>query len=298
MREILYLSLFYGLKFVFGILPKRALFALLKLLSKLYKNIDKRHTKVMRANLKMCFKDKNESEIETLIAQTYFNFGLFGAEFLLNENDTKEQILAKTSFENQEILLDALSTNRPIIVQTAHYGNWELFSLAMAARFGAVSIIGRALDSKAMNRLLERKRTRFDIELIEKKGAAKPVIKALKEHRLLGILVDQNTGISEGLECSFFGHKIIHTHAASVFASKMDALIIPAFIQRDGERFKIVFYDKIDVSELSAKFGKEEALKIATQAQSDATQKQIAKKPDEYFWMHRKFKYFYKEIYA
>lgn len=298
MREMLYLSLYYSLRFIFGILPKKALFAFLKLLAKFYKNIDKRHTAVMRANLKMCFKDKNEAQIEELIFKTYLNFGLFGAEFLLNENTTKEQILAKVSFENEEILLNALKTNRPIIVQTAHYGNWELFSLAMAARFGAVSIIGRALDSKAMNKILEQKRTRFDIELIEKKGAAKGVIKALKEHRLLGILVDQNTSKDEGVECSFFGHKIIHTHAASVFASKMDALIIPAFIQRDGQRFKIIFYPQIDVNAMIRDFGKDAAIQKATQMQSDATQNQIAKKPDEYFWMHRKFKFFYKEIYA
>ena len=49
---------------------------------------------------------------------------------------------------------------------------------------------------------------------------------------------------------------------------------------------------------LSQNHSKEEALRLATQAQSDATAAQISKKPDEYFWMHKKFKCFYKDSYA
>ena len=255
----------------------------------------------MRVNLKMCFATLKDDEIEKLIKKNYYNFALFGAEFLLNQNITKEQILSKISFENEELFNSVLSQNRPIIVQTAHYGNWELFSLAMAARYGAVSIIGRALDSAKMNEILSTNRTRFDIELIDKKSAVKQALKALNNRRLLGILVDQNTAKNEGLECEFFSHKIMHTHAASVFASKSGAIIIPAFIERDESKddsFKIVFYEPIDMQVLSQNHSKEEALKLATQAQSDATAAQISKKPDEYFWMHKKFKCFYENSYA
>ena len=255
----------------------------------------------MRVNLKMCFTTLKDDEIERLIKKNYYNFALFGAEFLLNQNTTKEQILSKISFENEELFNSVLSQNRPIIVQTAHYGNWELFSLAMAASYGAVSIIGRALDSAKMNEILSANRTRFDIELIEKKSAVKQALKALNNRRLLGILVDQNTAKNEGLECEFFSHKIMHTHAASVFASKSGAIIIPAFIERNESKddsFKIVFYEPIDMQVLSQNHSKEEALRLATQAQSDATAAQISKKPDEYFWMHKKFKCFYENNYA
>ena len=259
----------------------------------------------MRVNLKMCFASLKDDEIERLIKKNYYNFALFGAEFLLNQNTTKEQILSKISFENEELFNSVLSQNRPIIVQTAHYGNWELFSLAMAARYGAVSIIGRALDSAKMNEILSTNRTRFDIELIDKKSAVKQALKALNNRRLLGILVDQNTAKNEGLECEFFSYKIMHTHAASVFASKSGAIIIPAFIERNESKdnskddsFKIVFYEPIDMQVLSQNHSKDEALRLATQAQSDATAAQISKKPDEYFWMHKKFKCFYENNYA
>lgn len=301
MLDYFYLGLYNFARFVVKALPKRALKSFLRALSSAFYTIDKKHTNIMRVNLKMCFATLKDDEIERLIKKNYYNFALFGSEFLLNQNTTKEQILSKISFENEELFNSVLSQNRPIIVQTAHYGNWELFSLVMAARYGAVSIIGRALDSGKMNEILSANRTRFDIELIEKKSAVKPVLKALNNRRLLGILVDQNTAKSEGLECEFFSHKIMHTHAASVFASKSGAIIIPAFIERDESKddsFKIVFYEPIDMQVLSQNHSKDEALRLATQAQSDATAAQISKKPDEYFWMHKKFKCFYEDSYA
>lgn len=301
MLDYFYLGLYYALRFLVKIAPKCVLKGFLKSLASTFYHLDKKHTNIMRVNLKMCFASLKDDEIERLIKKNYYNFALFGAEFLLNQNTTKEQILSKISFENEELFNSVLSQNRPIIVQTAHYGNWELFSLAMAARYGAVSIIGRALDSAKMNEILSANRTRFDIELIEKKSAVKQVLKALNNRRLLGILVDQNTAKNEGLECEFFSHKIMHTHAASVFASKSGAIIIPAFIERDESKddsFKIVFYEPIDMQVLSQNHSKEEALRLATQAQSDATAAQISKKPDEYFWMHKKFKCFYENNYA
>lgn len=301
MLDYFYLGLYYALRFFVKISPKCVLKGFLKSLASAFYHLDKKHTNIMRVNLKMCFASLKDDEIERLIKKNYYNFALFGAEFLLNQNTTKEQILSKISFENEELFNSVLSQNRPIIVQTAHYGNWELFSLAMAARYGAVSIIGRALDSAKMNEILSANRTRFDIELIDKKSAVKQALKALNNRRLLGILVDQNTAKNEGLECEFFSHKIMHTHAASVFASKSGAIIIPAFIERDESKddsFKIVFYEPIDMQVLSQNHSKEGAIKLATQAQSDATAAQISKKPDEYFWMHKKFKCFYKDSYA
>ena len=301
MLDYFYLGLYHALRFLVKISPKCVLKGFLKSLASAFYHLDKKHTNIMRVNLKMCFASLKDDEIERLIKKNYYNFALFGAEFLLNQNTTKEQILSKISFENEELFNSVLSQNRPIIVQTAHYGNWELFSLAMAASYGAVSIIGRALDSAKMNEILSANRTRFDIELIEKKSAVKQALKALNNRRLLGILVDQNTAKNEGLECEFFSHKIMHTHAASVFASKSGAIIIPAFIERNESKddsFKIVFYEPIDMQVLSQNHSKEEALRLATQAQSDATAAQISKKPDEYFWMHKKFKCFYENNYA
>ncbi|WP_033915720.1 lipid A biosynthesis lauroyl acyltransferase [Campylobacter sputorum] len=291
----IYLISFYVLKFIINILPNFAINGFANLVGILAYYIDKTHRKIVMINLNLCYGDSLSLKEKTQIAKnTYINFAKFGIDFIKNQNTTKEKILNKVSFKNEEILINALKTNRPIIVQTAHYGNWELFSLAMAAKFGAVSIIGRSLDSKVMDKILTKNRTQFNIELIEKSNAAKSIIKALKNRRLVGILTDQNTAKKDGIEVSFFKKRALHTPAASIFAQKMNALIIPAFIYKNSnKKDEICFFKAIDIKT----FQKENAIQKATQLQSDATQKIIEFKPDEYFWFHKRFKHFYEEIY-
>lgn len=248
------------------------------------------------ANLNFCFPQFSKEKHEEIVRATYLNFGFFASEFLRNQKLNKAQILQKTHFINENLLIDALKTARPIIVTTAHQGNWELFSVAMAAKFGAISVVGRKLDSAVMDEILSEKRRKFDIELIDKKGGAKDILRALKNGRILGILVDQNTAKSDGLECEFFGRKILHTPSAGILAQKTNALIICAFVRKNTQNLRdtdIVFTRTIDVKTLG-----ENAIIKATQIQSDETQNFIAQDPREYFWFHKKFKHFYEEIYA
>ena len=297
MRDIFYLALYYILKFILFISPDFLLNPFLDLIAKIFYKFDKKHTKIIRANLNFAYKDELSSEQkESIVKNVYKNYAKFAINFIKNQNTTKEKVLKKVEFKNLEIFTNALKSGRPIIVQTAHYGEWELFSLAMAAKFGAVSIVGRALDSSVMQKILKANRTQFNIELIDKSGGAKRILKAIKDKRLLGILVDQNTAKSDGIEIEFFGKKALHTPAVSVFAQKTDALIIPAFIKTSEENNKIneiYFFEPIDIRN----FDKDEAILKATQAQADATESFIRQKPDEYFWFHKRFKHFNEEIY-
>ena len=187
-----------------------------------------------------------------------------------------------------------MKSGRPIIVTTAHFGQWELFSLAMAARFGAVSVLGRKLDSKSMDKILSANRSQFDVELIDKDGGAKDILKALKARRIVGILVDQNTAPKDGIKVRFFDKDVLHTPAASVLAQKTNALIINAFIyQKDENISEVCFSPAIDIN----KFNKEEAVQKVTQMQCSACEEMVRARPEEYFWFHKRFKRFYEKEY-
>ena len=289
-----YLFLYKFFNFVVHALPNKIVLGFLNFIAFCFYIFDKKHYKIMSVNLGFCFPNLNKNEIDKIIKSTYKNFAFFAYDFLKNQNLDKEQILAKVNFINSHFLENALGLGRPIIVQTAHYGNWEITSLAMAAKYGKVAIVGRRLKSAVMSEILRKKREKFGIELIDKKGGAKQMISVLKKGIMLGILVDQDAGF-EGIECEFFGKRIMHTPVASVFAQKLNALIVPAFARRNLENPNLTdfeFYEPIDINEISGN-----AVQIATQMQSDATKKVIEAKPDEYFWMHRKFRHFYDESY-
>jgi len=284
------------LKFLIFILPSSLQNLLAKFLAFAFMKLKKKRFHIVMTNLNLAFGESKTKEEKLEIAKKcYYNFAKYlGINFILNQNTTKQKVLEKVSFKNEHNLLEALKLDRPIIVTTAHFGQWELFSLAMAARFGAVSVLGRKLDSGVMNEILKANRSQFDVELIDKDGGAKDILKALKARRIVGILVDQNTAPKDGIKVKFFDKDVLHTPAASVLAQKTNALIINAFIYQKGENLnEICFEQPIDIST----FDKEDAVQKATQMQCSACEEMVRARPEEYFWFHQRFKRFYENEY-
>lgn len=292
----LYLAGFYTLKFLIFILPSSLQNMLAKFLAFAFMKLKKKRFHIVMTNLNLAFGETKTKEEKLEIAKKcYYNFAKYlGINFILNQNTTKQKILKQVVFKNEHFLLDAIRSGRPIIVTTAHFGQWEIFGLAVAAHFGPSSVLGRRLDSSIMDKILRANRSQFDVELIDKDGGAKDILKALKARRIVGILVDQNTAPKEGIKVKFFGKDVLHTPAASVLAQKTNALIINAFIYQKGENLnEICFEQPIDIST----FDKEDAVQKATQMQCSACEEMVRARPEEYFWFHQRFKRFYENEY-
>ena len=292
----LYLAGFYTLKFLIFILPSSLQNLLAKFLAFAFMKLKKKRFHVVMTNLDLAFGETKTKEEKLEIAKKcYYNFAKYlGINFILNQNTTKQKILKQVVFKNEHFLLDAMKSSRPIIVTTAHFGQWEIFGLAVAAHFGPSSVLGRKLDSSVMDKILRANRAQFDVELIDKDGGAKDILKALKARRIVGILVDQNTAPKDGIKVQFFGKDVLHTPAASVLAQKTNALIINAFIYQKGENLnEICFEEPIDIST----FDKEDAVQKATQMQCSACEEMVRARPEEYFWFHQRFKRFYENEY-
>ena len=292
----LYLAGFYTLKFLIFILPSSLQKMLAKFLAFAFMKLKKKRFHIVMTNLDLAFGETKTKEEKLEIAKKcYYNFAKYlGINFILNQNTTKQKILKQVVFKNEHFLLDTMKSDRPIIVTTAHFGQWEIFGLAVAARFGASSVLGRKLDSSVMDKILRANRAQFDVELIDKDGGAKDILKALKARRIVGILVDQNTAPKDGIKVQFFGKDVLHTPAASVLAQKTNALIINAFIYQKGENLnEICFEQPIDIST----FNKEDAVQKATQMQCSACEEMVRARPEEYFWFHQRFKRFYENEY-
>lgn len=296
MIDYIYLVLFNLARFFIFLLPSFTYRSLANFLGYLAYIFDKKHRRIAKVNLDLCFKDsKSDKEKKEIIKRTFQNYSYYAIDFLDNQNASKERILKKIRWKNKEVLDAALKRGRNIFIQTAHYGNWEIFSLAFGIDYGNTNIVGRALDSAVMNKILSNNREQFGINLIDKENALREILKAFKKNEMVGILVDQNTSEKEGIEIEFFGNRAMHTPAASVIANKTNALILPSFLYtaEDGKN-EFVILDVIDPLDIK---DEENKIKILTQAQASATQKMIEFKPDEYFWFHRRFKRFYKELY-
>jgi len=292
-RPPLPFRLFQGL---LRLIPRPVHLALFRLLSRLAYRLDRRHTHIARVNLDLAFGDTlPETEKRRIILRTYENLMVLALETILNQGASREAILSKVTFERPEILERALKSGRPIIFQTAHYGNWELGTLAIAARFTPIHIVGRPLDWPWADRILTATREQFGIRLIPKKRAMKPMIAALKARVPVGLVVDQNTAEKDGILVDFFGHPARHTPAAALLARKLDALVIPVFSRtEDFRHWTVSFHEPILVEKSD---DVDEDIRRHVQAQADVTEEVIRQKPDEWLWLHQRWKNQYEELY-
>lgn len=291
-----YLGIFYTLKALVVSLPFGVLKPILHLFADTARLFNKKHKNIIMTNLNLAYEDEmSEEEKKRILKECYRNLALNAANLIKNQRSTKDELLKKVTFENEEVMKEAISSGRPIILQAAHYGNWELLGLALSAKYGPASVVGRPLDSKAMDELLMANRELFDVKIINKKGAMKPMLKAIKEGRMLGLLVDQSPGEKQGILVDFFGKKVRHTHGASLIARKTGAIIIPVFIHTfDHKHFTIRFYSPIEVAHTK---DVEKDILDATQAQASVTEKAVRAKPDEWFWFHKRWKSEYSHMY-
>jgi KDO2-lipid IV(A) lauroyltransferase len=179
---------------------------------------------------------------------------------------------------------------------TAHFGVWEILPTAVAIEFDLpISVVGRELDSKLMQKYLKKNREQFNVELINKKGALKGMIKSMNKGRTIGLLIDQSIPASLSVDVELFGKKVTQTPAASLLSRKFNATIIPIFVtSEDHKHHTVTFYDPIKPIHSD---NMEDDIQKLSQAQTDILQSVIKLRPDEWFWSHKRFKVYDMDIY-
>lgn len=296
MIDNIYITSFYIFRFFIKNTPSFLLEMILNFLVFIAYFIDKKHRRIIEVNLDLAYGNNITNEEKNGIIKGCYKSLIYNlADFVKNQGISKAELLKKVNFINEDILIEALKKNRKIIFMTAHYGNWELLSLAIAAKFTPLTGVGRDLDSKVMNSILNKNREQFDIELLSKTGAMKGMIKALKSNRPIGLLVDQNTKDTEGILIDFFGKKARHTPSIAILAKKFDAIIIPSFIQtNDYKEFTIKFLEPIEIENTN---DYDTDIFNCVQKQALVTENIIREKPEEWFWFHKRWKNQYEYLY-
>lgn len=197
----------------------------------------------------------------------------------INETNVHEWI----EYEGLENYFAAKQGGHGVLVATAHFGNWELSAFTHALMTEPMYVMVRPLDNPLIDRLVERRRALSGNHLIDKRVAARAVIKALRDNGAVGILIDQNTTPSEGVFVDFFGKRACASSAFVKLAHHSHAAVLPGFAVWDEGRRKYIlhFYPQIPLSGDVA---------ADTQAIHSALEGIMREHPDQWLWIHRRWK--------
>jgi KDO2-lipid IV(A) lauroyltransferase len=194
--------------------------------------------------------------------------------------DNVEQWIVYEGFENFE---NARQRGRGVLIATAHLGNWELSAFAHAYLAAPMHIVVRALDNTRIDALVEQHRALSGNHIIEKKDAAREIFRALKAGDAVGILIDQNTTPDEGVFIDFFGVKACAGSSFVKLAHRTGAAVVPGYavwLEKD-KRYALRFEPEVEMSG---------DVQQDTQRVHARLEAAIRKYPDQWLWIHRRWK--------
>ena len=178
----------------------------------------------------------------------------------------------------------AMQGGRGVLFATAHLGNWELSAFAHAILAQQpMHVVVRALDNPRIDSLVAGRRTLSGNSVIEKRDYARGILRALGRNQAVGVLIDQNAGLREGIFIDFFGIQACVATGFAKLAAHSGAPIIPGFAlwSESERRYILKFYPPIHAT------GDAEADTRALHAQLESVIRQY---PDQWLWMHRRWK--------
>lgn len=169
---------------------------------------------------------------------------------------------------------------------SAHYGNWELMSLA-ATQYGMPLVhVYRAANNPLTEEILQNLRKPVGGRHIPKgMQAARELLKALKQNEVLGMLVDQK--LATGIPVPFFGRDAMTAPAIAELALKADCPVIPAHVIRlGGARFQIIVEPPIQLENTG---DRERDVLAAMRMINTKIENWIRARPDHWFWVHKRW---------
>lgn len=249
--------------------------------------------KVAVRNLELAFPDATKEERLAMAKGTFVSLGRMLGETTQFRKLNRERLADIVDFELSpdiaELYRRIKSEKRGLLITTGHLGNWEMLVTAFAVLYEPISYLARPLDNPLIEKMTLDIRTRFGNRPINKTNSAITAIGELREGGILGILADVNAHPKEGVFVPFFGIPACTTSGAAMIAIRANALIMPAFCVWDHERKKYKFVHGPLLE--PANTGDRKADIVATTAAYTAEIEKIIRcYPDQWTWIHRRWK--------
>lgn len=235
----------------------------------------------------------DDRQLDAIIFRMWVHlFRLVGEMIHLPRKVRLENVVEAIAFRAKTDVVRALCSGRPVIVLSGHYGNWEM-AISVFGLFGfRMGLVARELDNPYLNRWFLRFRRYTGHRQIPKKGGFDVLTALLERKGNVAMLADQDAG-SNGVFVEFFGRAASTHKSIALLALEYDALISVGYARRLNEtlsngwpRYELGCEEVID----SRDFSTGDAVRDLTQRYTSALERAIRRAPEQYFWVHRRWK--------
>ncbi|MGD0579707.1 MAG: lysophospholipid acyltransferase family protein [Bryobacteraceae bacterium] len=267
----------------FRVLPRRLSEAAALAVMNLLRLTVRRYTRVARRNLEIAFPEFSKARKKLCLDGCFRNIARVLVAVAKFPLITKKNVHEWIRYEGFEHFEEALRRGRGVIFATGHLGNWELSAFAHALMAKPMGVVIRPLDNSLLDRMAIRYRTMSGNSVISRRESARPIIQMLRANEAVGILADQNTTEDRGVFVKFFGIPACVDAGIAKLAAHTGASIIPGFAvwSQSERRYILRFYPPIQPTGDQLR---------DTQAVQAALEAAIRDYPDQWLWIHRRWK--------
>lgn len=237
-------------------------------------------------NLRIAFPEESESRRRQIALRSYQNVVLSFCEFI-----QREPFFGRGSVyvspENEQHYRELIG--QPVIVLTGHMGNWESMPEGVRPKVVQLVALAKPLHNPIIDRWANRGRVAHGVEIVPVTGSLKGVVDAVRHGKWLVLLGDQDAGRA-GVFVDFFGRPASTATGPAVFSHKLNVPLLPVFSvrSRDARRtLRLVFAPAIRANPLLPR--EEEVVRVTTE-HVKALESVIRAYPENYFWVHRRWK--------
>jgi KDO2-lipid IV(A) lauroyltransferase len=253
--------------------------------------LDRRHRLVALENLRHAFPGRyTDAELDDLVRRVYRHFCNLVIEIIhlprmLHTNNWRHHL----DLEEGRTIVAYLLSGRSVLIVTGHFGNWELAGYALGLLGFRTHAVARPLDNPFLDDFLRRFREKTGQKLLAKHGDFVQMQQLLDNGGVIATLGDQDAG-QRGLFVDFFGRPASTHKAVALLALEHRTPLIVVGTPKVGEpmRYAIVVEEVILPEDYE---GRPDAVRAITQRFSHALERVIRRYPEQYFWLHRRWKH-------
>jgi len=269
----------------------KALYRLARVLAWLICRFDRVHFQRAVGHLRRSFPDWPDDEIDRVARASirsiiYMLFETVLTPRLIQPHRWRRHVKFKNISEVARLLIER---KQAVAMVTGHFGNWEIAGYTMATIGLPSYTVARHIDNRLINDLIFDVREKAGQRMIYKKGAAERIHAAMEAKATVSFVGDQDAG-RKGLYVDFFGREASTFKSIGLMVMEYRIPLVVVSCRRLGEtfRFEITPRRIIHPHEWA---DKDDPLRWITQEFTTAIEQMARRCPEQYFWVHRRWKH-------
>ena len=251
--------------------------------------IDKKHRKLTCKNIRLAFRDeKTDKEIKKIAKTVFQNTARMLFEHTKFHKTKRQDWHKMFSITGLEHLNAAHAEGKGILCFSGHLGNWELLSSLAYISKMEFAVVYKTIEFPPMDKYVTKKREYTGANMFPVHNAFDEIVKSLKRGGAAGLYIDQNVRKRHrGVFIDFFGRKACAIRGLASLALSTKAPVVPAFTFRANGKTNIVILPKMALIESG---NLEQDILDNTQAYHSLIEEYVRKYPDQWFWIHNRWK--------